>query len=121
MTFAELLKELGGLHDATITKLEWEPLEHCLTSTIEDIYFNFVGFEGFEHVEPTPGVIKLEGVKEFELAIDCDLPRVYEFRAEQIAPNHVRVSIGFWPSGRMQVDCERAGFLDPQPTVPQPR
>jgi hypothetical protein len=103
----QLIRSLGGLHDATLLKLLWCAAEKRLEIEIDDLHANFSGLP--EYKGPTDAIFIFSNVSRFN--IEADLTgkglMLYDWIFEKSdATNHM-CQISFSPSGRMTIHCAR--------------
>jgi hypothetical protein len=95
------LERMGGLHDAVVLQLVWEPGARMLRLEIEDLCSNFEGLP--EYPGAVPGSIELHEIERIEFDIETTEKRlnIYEFLVEAEGTDKYRASILFWPAGRI--------------------
>lgn len=71
LAFPDALDRLGGLHDCTVTRAEWEPAAGSLRLDIEDMFWNAEGFP------ECSGAIELEGIPCSTGLGDFLVPRIW--------------------------------------------
>jgi hypothetical protein len=104
-TFFKFLNDLGGLHDAVLTSIVWQPLARSIEFTFDDLYANFRGLP--EDPGTHQGRILLRGVS--DVLVDVDLSnrlRVFEFLPDEDHPDAVVLALS--PSGRIRARFETA-------------
>uniref|UniRef100_UPI00333EF813 hypothetical protein n=1 Tax=Castellaniella defragrans TaxID=75697 RepID=UPI00333EF813 len=106
------LERLGGLHDAVVRQLVWEPEARTLRLEIVDLCWNFEGLP--EYPGAVPGAIVLRGVDRigFGLHIGADVERlnIYEFSVKEESADEYWATISFWPSGYISAVYRAADF-----------
>jgi len=112
-TLKDLLQQLGGLHDAVVTRLTWSPGDRFFCIEVDDLCGNFEGLP--EYPGAVPGRIELGDVRHVLFDINTSEPRlaIQDFEVEQIDATQYRSSLSFWPAGRITVLHAHASF----PTV----
>jgi hypothetical protein len=112
VTFERFLEALGGLHDATLEWIEWNPSKQTVVLHFDDVLSNFEGSEGYKG--PLPGVITLSGVSRCEVEVSPNTDsatRVFSFESRPDARGSTMVSqLRLWPSGTMEVAHTSADF-----------
>ena len=99
--------ELGNLHDAKISSIEWDLKQHEIAISIDDLYSNFVDLA--EYVGLKPVRLILTGVSGLEVNVASDqFPlRIMDFEVEEVCPGtKVQVAITLDPSGVMRMACK---------------
>jgi hypothetical protein len=104
------LEHMGGLHDAVVRQLIWEPEAKTLRLEIKDLCNNFEGLP--EYPGAVPGAIELQGVERIGFDIDTDEKRlnIDEFLVEAESAGKYLASISFWPTGRLTLSYRVADF-----------
>lgn len=108
------LERMGGLHDAVIRQLVWEPEAKILRFEIEDLYSNFEGLP--EYPGAVSGLIELQGVERIGFDIKTNEKRlnIYEFFVEIEGTDKYQATISFWPTGRITASYRIANLLVPK-------
>ncbi len=105
--FFAFLRNMGGLHDAVVRELVWEPSARTLTLRFDDIHSNFQGLP--EYPGRRPGEIVLYGTIDVHIAIDSrEGLKVFEFLPVEGKQDEILVT--FSPSGRMSVRFDKVDF-----------
>lgn len=105
--FATYLRRMGGLHDAIVQEIRWNPVDRTVEVKLDDLYSNFEGLPEYPGAES--GSIILAGADLLQVDVEGSEPvRVYEVVLENGSDDTVVIS--FWPGGRMVVRYERAQF-----------
>jgi hypothetical protein len=110
--FGKFLRDLGLLHDCTITLFTLKPEARSIEFEIKDLYFNFEGLP--EYGGPKPGRIVLEGIECVEIEIHelmRDM-RIFEFSLVKEGADSSIVSVSLGLYGKIEVTYRRALFPD---------
>jgi hypothetical protein len=101
---------LGLLHDAVILRLVWEPGERILRFEIKDLYCNFFGLP--EYHGAVPGSIELRELSrvEFDIEMSEKQLNIHEFLGDAIDSGEYRITVTFWPVGKVIAVCRSADF-----------
>ena len=97
--------ELGGLHDADITQMSWNPTARLFKIDIDDLNANFDGLPGYQGKKPaTLAFAEIEN-----LSVNCDAAledtqRIYKLEVEERASGRFAMSLRISPSGRVGFD-----------------
>jgi hypothetical protein len=103
---AQFIKSLGGLHDAEITKLLWQPESRSLEIKIDDLYANFEGCADYKG--PQSAGFVFSQVSKFDvLALSFDEfgVMIYEWTVTTTEKSTYLSEIGFCTGGRVLVEC----------------
>jgi hypothetical protein len=109
--------ELGGLHDADITRATWSPAARCLTLDVDDLNANFFGLPEYSGKRP----MRLIFNEAQKLALECDgLPgdtqRVYRLEVgRNERAGHFNLLVLISPSGRLGCEFETMELRDALP------
>jgi hypothetical protein len=68
VNIAEFISELGGLHDAKLTSLAWDPADQRLEIGVDDIYSNFEGLPEYEG--PAKAAFIFSGVSKLNISVE---------------------------------------------------
>jgi hypothetical protein len=105
--FFAFLQKMGGLHDATVQTLRWNPSDQIIELRFDDIYSNFEGLPEYPGCQPA--AIVLHGASSVRIDIECNEPlRVFEFLPHEDKQDEVLIT--FSPSGRVWVRFDRADY-----------
>lgn len=105
--FFEYLRKLGGLHDAIVERLIWDPIKREMEFYFDDIHSNFEGLP--EYPGKQPGMIRLRGIRDTRIDIETsERLRVFEFLAK--AGESDVVLILFSPSGKIEMSFYGADY-----------
>lgn len=98
----QLVESLGGLHDARILGLLWQPVSRSLEIEIKDIHINFEGLP--EYRGPTKAKFIFSGVSKFDLNVDlADTIYLYDWTfTKDGTPN---CELHFAPGGKIVIAC----------------
>ena len=110
MPFEEFLAKLGSLHDCCISNLRIDAEAGSIEFTIDDLYSNFEGLP--EYQGPLSGVIILHGVTDIDTDIQefSERLNVYDIVSREIATDAGRISMAFWPSGKLSASYKTVLF-----------
>jgi hypothetical protein len=99
LTLTNFLDALGGLHDATLERMEWLPEKQTVVLHFDDLLSNFEG--GGDYKGPQPGTILLSGVSRCLIDVPMSkdtTPHVFSFECRPSEQESILVSrIGLWP------------------------
>lgn len=105
VTLAHFLDALGGLHDATLERLEWLPEKQAVALHFDDLLSNFEGLKGYKG--PQPGAVMLSGVSRCLITVPVSkdtASRVFSFDCHPSEEESILVSrLALWPSGIVEV------------------
>ena len=105
--FVRLLTDLGGLHDATVTKFILDVTERSFSFEVDDVYSNFEGLPDYRGPKPARVVLKKISSVEVNLGLEVDKFNIYDFSVHQTNDGRWNASIKLWPEGKISVS-----FLD---------
>lgn len=95
--------ELGGLHDADIKLLSWNPITRAVTIVIDDLNSAFEGLT--DYIGPFKTKLEFNGIENLTVNFDLlkgDTQRIYKMKAAiDNDARHYEISIRFSPSGTM--------------------
>lgn len=127
MTLERRIASLGGLHDAMVTAIEWQPADRRLRIVVDDVHANQRDLPGDPGREGA--TVTFSGVT--RLAVSADLAveglTIFEWTVGRPAPDVYASQIAFAPGGRMEIDCREidiatnaAGSADESDRVAEP-
>ena len=97
--------ELGGLHDADITQMSWDPIARLFKIDIDDLNANFDGLPEYRGKKPaTLAFAEIENLSANCDAAFGDIQRVYKLEVEESASGKFVMSLRISPSGRIGFD-----------------
>jgi hypothetical protein len=105
--------DLGNLHDARVSALNWDECAKSLSISVDDLHANFSGFPEYQGCQPQ--TIVLENIGQMEISIENfqDRLNVDEFVVSATALGALmQVDVKFWPVGNIHVTCESIGVGD---------
>ncbi|MDR0616917.1 MAG: hypothetical protein LBG29_08930 [Synergistaceae bacterium] len=104
------LERMGLLHDSVVRRLVWEPGVSTLCFEIENLYSNFKDLPEYPGI--MSGSIELQEVVQVEFDIKTDENRlvIFEFLADMVGKNECKVSVSFWPAGKISALCRSVCF-----------
>lgn len=104
----DLIRSLGGLHDAVLVMFSWRPIEEKLEIEINDMYANFYGLP--EYVGPKRISFVFSGVKYLDIQMNMSTPglRVYEWTSRFMDDGCQQAVIAFSPAGKVVVNYRHA-------------
>jgi hypothetical protein len=94
------VESLGGLHDATVSQLLWNPVDHRLELEIEDIYFDWEGYP--DYPGPTKATFIFSQVKALRIEVDFTVVglMVYDWKFHTEGTLTFKSDLGFSPGAR---------------------
>ena len=97
----KFIEKTGGLHDASVQQMVWQPEIGLLRIEIEDVYSNFKGMP--EYLGPNPGSLEFIGVESLSIELSTGRRQltIYEFSIDSIETARDRFSFRFWPDGKL--------------------
>jgi hypothetical protein len=96
--FNNYLLSLGGLHDAKVASIAWQPITKTLEFVLEDFYSNFLGMPEYPGLRT--GRILLQGVSELSMDISSDDKlKIFEFLPSTEDDGYITVLLS--PSGKI--------------------
>lgn len=97
-------ERLGGMHDADILLVTWDPKEKTICVSLDDLYSNSMGEPDYPGAEPA--VIVFRGVVETDINIQNfnEVSRVYDVEIKQ-EEDLLNVRILCSPGGYVQCKC----------------
>ena len=109
-TFAASLGDLGGLHDAKVSKLVLDLAERSFCIDVDDIHSNFEGLP--EYTGRKPGRIQLHGIGQVRISVDLNTDEfnIHEFSATETNEGAGTASIKFWPAGKIEMNFASVEF-----------
>lgn len=101
----ELLKSLGGVHDATMLNLFWRADDRILEVEIDDVYSNFNGLP--EYQGPEKAMFVFEQVLNLDVGVDFGVGGllVYNFEIFKTDNGSYSSKIEFSPAGVIRIEC----------------
>ncbi len=105
----KFFKDLGGLHDARIEHLRWDPNHRQVTILVDDINSNFLDLPEYKGL--APATLTLSKVIGFILNVDRPdaTLNIYEL---EVCPEsaHLAAQFKIRPSGKIKIACASIGI-----------
>ena len=108
--FEQFLKDLGGLHDARVTKLTLDAVERLFVIEVDDVYSNFEGLSGYKGLTPARIVLKEISQVRVALNVGTEEFNIYTLSVDQINENQWAASITFWSEGKITMNFDGVEF-----------
>lgn len=105
---SDYFSRLGGLHDADVKRLSWDPLEHLLSIEVDDLNANFVDLP--EYSGACPGTVTFAKVCRIDLQFDAstsDCVRIYGLRFSRQQDQGYSATVLLSPGGRIDLSCHQ--------------
>jgi hypothetical protein len=104
---AGFLRELGGLHDARLLRLDWQCSDARLQLTLSDLCSNFEGLP--EYRGCLEGSLVMEGVTSLVLRTEAgEGPRrIFDVAVERAEDAPLKLLWKIAPAGSIEVHCDK--------------
>lgn len=104
---ADFLSSLGGLHDADVKRVIWDPVARLLHLDVDDLNANFAGLP--EYPGLNPGTLVFTRVELFDLRCDVqrgDCIRIFSVQARRREGSGYTLALQLSPSGQINLEFE---------------